>query len=205
MCPCQIVRKMVGKSKQVSKRGAAHPPPPTSAPARNTQKNANWIDMKILSLDFRQGRSLPDFDYTSGIYGLVDPLDARIRYVGSSIYIERRLYRHHHFGPRKTTRPCMLWMREMVGAGWTIDARLLEAVAPKDLDDLYLRNDLERGWVERLHELGEADLNQRLAPKGHPHAGHSPYRQIRSHVTYLERLLRENDIAFQPLVDKKGR
>ena len=178
---------------------------PSKLPRENLQEKYRLVFMKILSLDFTKGRLIQGFEYTSGIYGLLDPLDARIRYVGSSIHVEKRLYRHHHFGPRKSERPCMVWMREMVKAGWSIDACILETVEPKVLDDVYMRNDLERNWVERLHELGQADLNMRLAPKGHPNAGQSPYRQIRSHVTYLERLLSENNVAFQPLVDKKGR
>ena len=136
------------------------------------------------------------FPYTSGVYGLLDPLSGEIRYVGSSVRIEKRLYTHHHNIAPKNARPCQVWMAQMVLAGWDIKACLLEEVASAILLDQKRRNAHERDWIEHFNNLGQADLNVQMAPVGHPNGTSHPYKVMRAHINYLQGLLSGHNIPF---------
>lgn len=86
-----------------------------------------------------------------GIYGLVDPRDGRVRYVGQSEDVEKR-YRQHldHNDPNVRKR---LWIKELSADGRAPGLSLLEAVPVGDLIAI------ERRWIDTYRDRGEADLN----------------------------------------------
>ena len=140
----------------------------------------------------------PNGAYTSGVYGLVDPLFGDIRYVGSSIKIERRVYAHHHNKSVSKRLLCQRWIDQMQLAGLVVRAQLLELVPEEQLSDRRFRNDIERKWVEHFHTIGQADLNVQLTPVGHPNGSDGPLARMRKHIYYLENLLTKSGVAFNP-------
>ena len=163
---------------------------------KTCRKSTDWFFMQIFEYDKLHCLVRPSFAYTSGVYGLMDPLSGEVRYVGSSVHIEKRLYTHHHTVAPKNARPCQVWMAQMVLAGWSIQACLLEEVPSAILGDQKRRNAHERVWIEHFNTLGQADLNVQMAPIGHPNATAHPEKLMRAHINYLQDLLRGQNIPF---------
>ena len=104
---------------------------------------------------------------TAGIYGLADPRDLIIRYVGSSECIEHRLYSHTHSTRTKARTPNANWIAGLKREGIFPVALLLQEgdFGPPQSEE---RHEAESEWVSILQLTGGADLNVRLTPVGHP-------------------------------------
>lgn len=119
---------------------------------------------------------------TAGIYGLADPRDLRVRYVGSSQCVERRLYAHAHSPERHIPRG--RWILELLAAGVRPVALVLEAGdfgSPQSAQ----RHEAERRWIEMLQPKGGADLNVKLTPVGHTHSKDSPGKKLHAELSAL--------------------
>lgn len=130
-----------------------------------------------------------------GVYGLVDPRTKKVRYIGTSTDLSYRVYSHlHSINPRSRT-PKDNWVRELASIGECPKGVLLcEVPIPKTLRG---RHSLEADWISRYHLVGEADLNSRLTPIGHPYGQCGPKQlalenyQLRQHIAELEKRLSE--------------
>lgn len=118
---------------------------------------------------------------TAGIYGLADPRNGVIRYVGSSDCIEHRLYSHVHSSGGNRETPKHEWIKSMRRDGVVPVAFLLQLgdFGPPQSEG---RHQAESEWVAILQLTGGADLNVNLTPVGHP----------QSKDTYGKRMLAEN-------------
>jgi hypothetical protein len=89
-----------------------------------------------------------------GVYGLEDPRTGRIRYVGQSIDIKFRYRRHldasHYCGNRLKAN----WIAGLRELG--LYPRLVTLGECRNLLEL---DELEKATIERLQEVGQADLN----------------------------------------------
>lgn len=127
----------------------------------------------------------------SGVYGLVDPRDGRVRYVGSSQDIAHRLYSHRHSSRSNRRRPCEVWLVELKNAGVQPFAIVLEECEVGAVGDP-ARNLKISVWVDAYDLLGEADLNVRLTPIGHVNSLDSSGKLLNAEV----RALRKADELF---------
>ena len=114
---------------------------------------------------------------TAGIYGLADPRNGVIRYVGSSGCIEHRLYSHVHSTGRNKETPKHEWVNSMRRDGVVPVAFLLQLgdFGPPQSEG---RNQAESEWVAILQLTGGADLNVNLTPVGHPQSKDSPHKRV---------------------------
>ena len=138
---------------------------------------------------------------TSGIYGLTDPREPnRVRYVGSSRCIETRLYGHAHSHNPTDRHARAEWLRALRADNVRPEALVLAVCEVGETGDRK-RHELEQDWVERLWAAGQADLNTRLTPIGHPTSADSraksmlrelqeENRKLHARVVELEALLR---------------
>jgi hypothetical protein len=140
---------------------------------------------------------------TEGIYGLVDPREPkRIRYVGSSDCIERRLYAHAHSNDPKVNNPRFLWLRSLRADGVKPVAVVLEQCAVGETGSK-ARHTREARWIELLACVGQADLNARLVDDyQHPDAlrelqaeNEALRRQVAALQREVERLTSTEDLV----------
>lgn len=109
-------------------------------------------------------RLAPTLPRTSGVYGLCLPSDQRVRYVGSSICIERRMYEHLH---TIAETPVSKWMQYLKVMQLRPCALLLQE-GEFGLHQSPERTSAEKSWIEHFHLLGQADLNVHMTPSDHP-------------------------------------
>lgn len=87
------------------------------------------------------------------IYGLVDPRDGVVRYIGQSNHIPRRKWQHlreaQRAFPRSGSRKSE-WLRELLDAGYEPEIVILETVPDGEA------NEAERRWIDRA---GDPILN----------------------------------------------
>lgn len=97
----------------------------------------------------------------AGVYALVDPREPeRVRYVGSSQHMAKRLVDHANSLTGKADAERKHWVRNMRESGCSPVMVLLEEVsAGKASFEMHL---VERNWIERFRSLGQADLNRTL-------------------------------------------
>jgi len=114
---------------------------------------------------------------TAGIYGLADPRDMVIRYVGSSDCIEYRLYNHIHSTRPVARTPKAAWIEEMKQEG-VFPVALLLQTGNFGLPQSEGRHQAESEWVLILQLTGGADLNVRLTPIEHPQSKASSGKRI---------------------------
>lgn len=97
----------------------------------------------------------------AGVYALVDPREPeRVRYVGSSQHMAKRLADHANSLTGKADAERKQWVRSMRESGCSPVMVLLEEVgAGKASFEMHL---VERNWIERFRSLGQADLNRTL-------------------------------------------
>lgn len=139
----------------------------------------------------------------SGVYGLTDPREPdRIRYVGSSICIERRVYAHTYGVNRLEGNPRAQWTAGLRAEGVKPVAIVLEEL---DVGEARgpIRHDAEARWISLLWGTGQADLNTQLTPVGHTNSGDSRGKvtkaalasensKLRQRVAFLEQQLAES-------------
>lgn len=96
----------------------------------------------------------------SGIYGLVCPIDGRVRYVGRSNNIGKRFTSHKR---SKSSLPVARWIRKLKKQG----------VCPEIFVIEYSDNpqDIEEKWISEYKRRGQADLNLHSGGKGTPISG----------------------------------
>jgi hypothetical protein len=90
---------------------------------------------------------------TRGVYGLRDPRDGRIRYVGQSQHIERRFYDHLCRSQYEKALGKRAWVFGLYRVGLKPELVILAEIAAGDL------NECERFWVGTLELIGDADFN----------------------------------------------
>lgn len=90
---------------------------------------------------------------TSYIYGLVDPIDNEIRYVGQSLEPHIRIGEHLR---DRTGSPKSVWLQALYAKSLIPLVVILETVS---CDDPYYR---ERHWINRLYILGCKLLNSEV-------------------------------------------
>jgi hypothetical protein len=116
---------------------------------------------------------------TSGVYGLVESHTGRIRYVGSSVCIEHRLYSHWHSTKARAVTPKEGWLAAMRLSALEIHAVVLEEMEVGDPQGA-VRHEAESRWIAHLVQSGQADLNVTLAPLGSPHTSDSYMKKLRA-------------------------
>lgn len=84
-----------------------------------------------------------------GIYGLVDPRDGRVRYIGQSEDIEKRY--KQHCALRDFSRRRLALCMEL--GGQLLSLRIIEEMPRGDLDEA------ERRWIAHYRRLDQADTN----------------------------------------------
>lgn len=97
-------------------------------------------------------------DRIATIYGLVDPRDAELRYVGKTVDIKERLYKHAY----RARRGCKLHLRQWLRV--LLAEQLSPVVVVLDEIELAEANAAERRWIAFMRELG-CDLTN-LTPGG---------------------------------------
>lgn len=110
----------------------------------------------IKTIDFAAAlQSLYAGSGTPGVYALRCPLTERVRYVGSSSFIERRLVAHHSTGATSGNRDAWTaWRNELKDRGLRMGLDVL-AIA----EDPRQRRQAEHDWFHRFVRVGESDLN----------------------------------------------
>lgn len=93
-----------------------------------------------------------------GVYGLTDPRNGHIRYVGMSEYIKYRYYDHCRVGSGRKGTPLGNWLKELFDIGLKPGLIILEEVPDKKG---YRLGTTERFWIEYLRMLG-AELTNRF-------------------------------------------
>lgn len=131
---------------------------------------------------------------TAGIYGLADPRDMRVRYIGSSDCIERRLYAHAHLSGGKHL-PRGRWLKTLAVDGVAPLALVLEegVFGPPQSAE---RHAAERRWIDAYVLVGEADLNVRLTPLGHAHSKDTPGKRLHAEVVSLRKRVAELELEI---------
>lgn len=119
-----------------------------------------------------------------GIYGLVDPVSGRVRYVGQSERIEVRFTTHSGSGGRKqpgsTRTPRMAWLSELHARGLLPGLRVLQEIPVGDM------RDAENEWIFALQAQGDADLNVRATGKTELFRLRRENKDLRELVSILE-------------------
>jgi len=101
----------------------------------------------------------PSRQRLAGVYGLVDPNEPeRVRYVGSSQHLVKRLYDHASgYVPRALDGPKRAWLAELKRAGRRPEMVVLQRLASgKATPETHAA---EREWIRKLNAIGQADLN----------------------------------------------
>lgn len=99
------------------------------------------------------------------IYGLADPRDGRIRYVGRTVNVDARLVAHQ--GARTENTAKRSWIAELRRAGLAPTLKQLETCTEESCGTV------EQRWISRFRTAGECLLN--VSAGGAPrrkHAGH---------------------------------
>lgn len=94
------------------------------------------------------------------IYALVDPRNGDIRYVGKTIFPERRLT--CHINEKKSNRSKISWIAELRQEQLLPEMRILETCAETNWEDR------EKHWIKHGHEVGWKLLNK-------TEGGYGPY------------------------------
>lgn len=110
----------------------------------------NCINLKDLR---RQLRERTDREKTRGVYALVDPETAAVRYIGMSDHIERRYMEHVVFANRERTLGKRHWVVGLLVRGLVPGLQILEAIPAGDMAGA------EREWIRAYELVGQADMN----------------------------------------------
>ncbi len=103
---------------------------------------------------------------TSGIYGLAEPAEWRIRYIGSSSHIEGRLWQHYFNRKEGGGQEKQLWLAKLRDRKEPIVAIVLEEMPLLEgMEGNMCRAEAERRWIEACHLADEADLNIKLTSR----------------------------------------
>lgn len=119
-----------------------------------------------------------------GVYGLCDPVTRKVRYVGHSLNISRRLYEHCKVSPSSKS-PKDVWIRELRQRGMQPYAMILQRFP--DYSSLASYVAAEKHWIE----LSGADLNIHMTPINHPRYKDTEHKRLSIRVEQLEKELRE--------------
>jgi hypothetical protein len=144
--------------------------------------NVLHLSDSLSGKDVRDGKTS-----LAGIYGLVDTRHPdTIRYVGSSENIAARLYSHWHSRPAGSAgrTPKSQWLDSLHADGAQIAAVVLEACDPGPRQSK-VRMAREGHHIQRLHEVGQADLNVQLVPVGHANSIDSYGKVLRAELIRL--------------------
>jgi hypothetical protein len=90
---------------------------------------------------------------TAEIYGLLDPRDGKLRYIGKAVCARKRLKSHLRDARRRDT-PLYRWVKELTGLGIVPGLKILE-VCPIELWEVR-----EMAWIRTAREMGGFLLNQ---------------------------------------------
>ena len=85
------------------------------------------------------------------VYGLVDPEDLRIRYIGQTRDIKQRLRYHLRHAREGRIGPTNSWLRGLIAKGKEPNIHIIEAEAVWDVSEII--------WIERHRQMGADLLN----------------------------------------------
>lgn len=86
------------------------------------------------------------------IYGLIDPREGQIRYVGATQQLKERL-KDHLTSAYRSSSPKRMWMRELLTSGLQPEMIVLETVPYAFWEEA------ERYWIAKMRERGVPLLN----------------------------------------------
>lgn len=104
----------------------------------------------------RKRRNMKDRDHY--VYILVDPRDSRIKYVGCTVNVQRRMYLHAHRYEHyhiANLSPKIQWAVELMNSGHDPILVVLEKVSGK------VAKERETFWMRRLYRAGAPLTNVR--------------------------------------------
>ena len=162
--------------------------------------------MKLIRLDaaFSRAAAYRSAPFTAGVYGLVDEAKPqRVRYVGVSEQMERRLHAHRN---ARGERPREQWIRGVEASGSRIAMVVLEEWIPGSLSPEEIAH-RERHHITALSATGQADTNVRATPIGHQHSLDTPGKvryaellQLRAENALLKKRIAELEMRGFDLV-----
>jgi hypothetical protein len=98
------------------------------------------------------------------VYALIDPRDNQVRYIGSSVELEKRI-RQHILDSRRADHEgysaCKKWIYSVLQAGYQPIVNIVEITIQESLKDA------EEYWIETFLKSGYLLMNSK-GSKGHP-------------------------------------
>jgi hypothetical protein len=96
------------------------------------------------------------------IYGLFDPNDGSLKYVGKTVNIKTRLGIHLR---RSRGKYGVAWLRSMLDAGVTPELRVIDTIEYTQ-ETAYLWKDLEKFYIQYMRFLGCPLVNKHIGGSG---------------------------------------
>lgn len=105
---------------------------------------------------------LNDSSTNSFVYGIIDPRDGFLKYVGKTIHGKTRFREHLSTGRLTGTTKKKCWLKKLLKLGFSPQFLILEEAAPADLPEL------EVFYISYLRSIGSPLLNMTTGGEGTP-------------------------------------